>query len=201
MKQYFKTTKVHHCFNQEMNEPQPKTCKCRKFISREFASDLVANGIADWVIKFPEGVSSYDIILKGIAGKTPRAQTIEKAHVERYVDQIWNRGIAAFEDPELLMHLEMYHDIEMVERLKLFRNVGLELVAMKTASDDQGNLKGAAGHVLHDKIVAEADVLKLANAVDDPFLGESWFMPIGAGDQRTVVGKDVPVGQEKLDKS
>jgi hypothetical protein len=201
MKQYFKTTKVHHCFNQELNEPQPKKCKCRKFISREFAAGLVSDGVADWIIIYPQGVSSFDIILKGIAGKTPRAQTIEKAHIQRYIDQIWNIGIEAFEDPEVLAHLEMYHDIEMVERLKLFRTIGLDLVAIKTMSDDQGNLKGDAGRVLHNKIIADADKLKLANAVDDPFLGESWFMPIGAGDQRTVVGKNVPIGEEKLDKS
>ena len=201
VKQYFKTTKVHHCFNQELNEPQPKKCKCRKFISRDFAAGLVADGVADWVIIYPQGVSSFDIILKGIAGKTPRAQTIEKAHIQRYIDQIWNIGIEAFEDPEVLAHLEMYHDIEMVERLKLFRTVGLELVAMKQASDDLGMLKGEAGRVLHDKIIWEADMLKDATHVDDPFLGESWFMPIGAGDQRTVVGRDVPIGEEKLDKA
>lgn len=211
MKQYFKTTKVHHCFNQEMNiengpvvperDLQPKKCKCRKFISREFAADLVADGAADWVIKYPEGTPTFDIVLKGIVGKTPRAQTIEKAHIERYIDQIWNLGITAFEEPEVLAHLEMYHDIEMTERLKLFRNIGFELVAMKTASDDQGDLKGEAGHVLHNKIISEADTLKIANAIDDPFIGEAIFMPIGAGDQRTVVGKDVLIGEEKLDKS
>ena len=200
MRHFFKTTKVHYCYSQELNEPQPKICKCRKFISREEATDHVANGIADWIVKYPEGISTYDIILKGIAGKTPRSQTIEKAHIERYVDQIWNLGIAAFEDPEVLAHLDMYHDIEMIERLKLFRNIGLDLVAMKTASDDQGNLKGEAGRVLHDKIISEADTLKLASAIDDPFAGEAIFMAIGSGDSRTVVGRDVPIGEEKLDK-
>lgn len=200
MKQYFKTTKVHHCFNQELNEPQPKKCKCRKLISREFAANLVADGVADWVIKYPEGVASYDIILKGIAGKTPRAQTVESAHMERYVDQIWNIGIAGFCDPEVLMHLEMYHDIEMTERLKLFRNVGMELVQMKKESDECGILKGAAGQVLHDKIIDEAETLKSVSSVDDPFRGRAWFMPIGASDQRTVVGHDVEIGKEKLDK-
>ncbi len=86
MRQFFKTIKVHHCYNFEACEPKPKTCKCRKFIAKSFAEDLVADGVADWVISYPIGTTIYDaIILKGIAGKTPRAQTIEKAHIERYI--------------------------------------------------------------------------------------------------------------------
>jgi hypothetical protein len=193
LRQFFKTSKVHHCFDQELGNPQPVKCKCRKFISKEFASELVANGTAEWLTVYPEGVSSYDIVLKGITGKTPRAQTIEKAHIERYM------GISGDFDPETMTRLEVYHDIEMENRLKLFRNVGLELLQLKQFSDTHGTVVGAAGQVLSDKIIADADKLKLDSAVDDPFIGEALFMPIGAGDQRTVVGRDVEIGKEKLD--
>lgn len=196
MRQFFKTSKVHHCFSQELGIPQPKKCKCRKFVSKEFATNLVVDGIADWLIVYPAGVPSYDIVLKGIAGKTPRAQTIESAHIERYL------GISGDpDDPEIMERIEVYHDIEMENRLKLFRTVGLDLLQMKRQSDEFGNVIGAAGKVLSDKIITESDELKLNNAIDDPFVGEALFMPIGAGDQRTVVGRDVPIGEEKLDKN
>jgi hypothetical protein len=200
MRAFFKTTKVHHCFSQELNEPQPKKCKCRKFISKEFAGQLVQDGVADWIIKYPEGISTHDIIMKGIVGKTPRAQTIEKAHMQRYIDGVWNLGNEAFDDPEVMQRLEAYHDIEMVERLKLFHNVGMDLVSKKNESDGFGTLTGAAGKVLNDKFMAEVDQLKFKNYPSDHYIGRAVLMAIGS-DQRSTVGRDVEIGEEKLDNS
>ena len=134
MRAFFKTTKVHYCFHQEIGDPQPKKCKCRKFISKEFAEGLVADGIADWLVKFPEGVNTTDIVLRNIVSKTPRAQTIEKAHIERFIDQI---GDLEFDDPEVTMLFDIYHDLEMESRLKLF-SVGKDLMKLKVSSD--GNM-------------------------------------------------------------
>ena len=201
MRQFFKTTKVHYCFHQELGDPQPKKCKCRKFISKEFAEGLIADGVADWLITFPAGTPSTDIVMRNIASKTPRAQTIESAHIERYIDQIWNIGNADFDDPEVLAHLDRYHDLEMESRLKLFGVVGLGLVNLKNSSDGYGDLSGEAGQVLVEKLVAEADEMKLSIAQNDTWIGRSVFMPLG-GDQRTVGGVGVFVNKEdmRLDK-
>ena len=200
MRQYFKTCKVHHCFSQELSEPKPEKCRCRKFISKEFAAQLVADGVADYLIKYPEGIPAYDVVLKGRAGKTPRTPTLEKAHIERFVDYTWSPDINDDEnDVEISARFDEYQRIVIESRLKLFGSIGCDLIEHKKFSDTHGVLEGESGRVLADKIVQQADDMKKSVAIDDPFVGHAIFNPIG-GDQRTCIGKDVPVDEKKLDK-
>lgn len=199
MRAFFKTCKVHHCFSQELFEPRPSRCRCRKMISREFAAKLVADGVGDWLVVYPSGNATTDIVLKGRAGKTPRAQTIEKAHMERYAERLYSQ-VPDMDDPEVMQLFEIYHDIEIESRLKLFKDIGLELVSHKHFSDGHGHIVGEAARVLVTKIIAQADAMKISAAIDDPFRGEAIFNSVGK-DQRTCIGKNVSKDEIVLDKT
>lgn len=201
MRQFFKTTKLHHCFAQDKGERLPDKCRCRRFISIEFARQLVADGIADWLVDFLTATQTKDIVLSGKVGKTPRAKTVEKADIERYVDAIWRQknGMESFEgDDEVLALYDRYHDSDIEVRCELFKGIGMELLAHKQFSDTHGNIAGIAARVLADKLIDQADAMKLSVAVDDPYVGLALFMPLG-GDQRTCVGVDVEKSEIKLD--
>lgn len=191
---FFKTCKVHSCFNQEMNEPQPKICKCRKLITKDMAQKLVDDGIAQWLTDYSGEVPipSWNLVLCGRVGKTPRAHTIERAHMERYTERMYNPNFDNSESQELL---NQYHDIEMEVRLKLFGGIGSDLLRLKKDSDTYGSVEGIAGRVLVDKIMAEVDSIKWTAAKDDLYQGRAIFISLG-NDQRTVGG----VGKT-LDKS
>lgn len=47
----FKTkSRTHWCYSQELGEPKPKRCSCRKYIDLAEATILVNSGMAQWVI-------------------------------------------------------------------------------------------------------------------------------------------------------
>lgn len=96
----FKPVLIHACFDQRLGEQRPAECNCRYRISNDEAKDFVAQGRADWVILdwrngFPvEGANLVwgarptkeemeGTVSSAFALKTPRVQTIEKAHIER----------------------------------------------------------------------------------------------------------------------
>jgi len=92
----------------QLGETRPKNCRCSYRVSLVDAEKLVKNGIADYLIIdwryneekktfFPApnnnlvwgGKQAEDLglVKSSYAAKTPRVQTIEKAHIERaYVD-------------------------------------------------------------------------------------------------------------------
>jgi hypothetical protein len=186
MRSFFKTCRVHHCHSPEMGEPLPKKCRCRKLISRDMASDLVKDGIANWMLDYSGEVPipTWNIVLSGRVGKTPRAKTIEKADLERYTERMYNPNFDSTESQELI---NQYHDIEMETRLSLFGSIGSNLLRLKKDSDTYGNLEGVAGKVLVDKLMTEADSIKRTAAKDDQYQGRAIFTSLG-NDQRTVGG-------------
>lgn len=99
---------LHACFSQCLGENRPEKCNCRKRVSKEKAQELIDLGLVEWIITnwvyndeqkklvpvhhawhlvyssaAPEDAES--IVHAGYALKTPRVQTIEKAHIERSV--------------------------------------------------------------------------------------------------------------------
>ncbi len=97
----FRPVLVHACFDQRLGQLRPLTCRCRYRVSVDEANDFVAQGKADWIIVdwrngFPvEGANLVwgarpekqrdkdEKLSSAYALKTPRVQTIEKAHIER----------------------------------------------------------------------------------------------------------------------
>lgn len=213
MSRYFKTSTVHSCFSQELNERKPRKCKCRRYVSHEKAIEMVNTGEANWLIDYSLNIPipTWHIVLYGRVNKTPRSHTLERAHIERYLERqayyqdlewIFNEHIDAEKraKAESVSLWDEYHSIEIEERLKLFYKSGPELLKLKKLSDSQGVLTGGTGKVLSDKLVDEANKIKQSNIIDDPFVGEAIFMPIGAGDSRTEGGVGV-TKIKKLDKN
>ena len=189
---FFKTTLVHSCFSQELAEPQPKKCRCRKYVSKEQAQVLVNLGSADWLTDFSGDVPipSWDVVLRGRQGKTPRTPTLERAHMERKLELEGEHGMR---NPETIFEqterFEQYHDIEIEERLQLFRGVGPELRELKNYSDTLKNLQGDGGRQVMEQIVYKADDLKARGFTPDPFPGRAILSLIGF-DQRTQPSKN-----------
>jgi hypothetical protein len=150
------------------------------------ASDLVKDGIANWMLDYSGEVPipTWNIVISGRVGKTPRAKTIEKADLERYTERMYNPNFDSTESQELI---NQYHDIEMETRLSLFGSIGSNLLRLKKDSDTYGNLEGVAGKVLVDKLMTEADSIKRTAAKDDQYQGRAIFTSLG-NDQRTVGG-------------
>ncbi len=42
-------SKVHYCYNQQLGEPRPSTCRCRKYLTYADAAREVRLGFAQWV--------------------------------------------------------------------------------------------------------------------------------------------------------
>lgn len=213
MSRYLKTSVVHSCFSQDLNERKPKRCKCRKFVSQETAHKLVTNGTADWLVDYTTDppALTWHVVLTNRAKKTPRSKTIEKADIERYIerevieaDKKWLLGDKYQEDlAEVMQLFNVYHDIEIEERLKLFNSsISPELIQLKKHSDNCRELTGDSGKVLADKVHEESDKLKSTVIIDDPWAGRAIFISIGGTDQRTKhgLGKYVEMGKERLDK-
>lgn len=97
----FRPVVVHACFDQRLGQPRPDSCRCRYRVSVDEAREFVAQGKADWIIvdwrnNFPVEGSNLvwgarpekqrdenEKLSSAYAIKTPRVQTIEKAHMER----------------------------------------------------------------------------------------------------------------------
>jgi hypothetical protein len=122
---------VHRCLRPELNMgevPDPLTCGCREEISVEQLKERVSRG--EIVLLGPEGYACYSSKLR----RAPRAQTVEKAHIERanlskdsrkyggksakelqaIVDE--DKASRALEEQ---LRIELYHEIEIEERRKL----------------------------------------------------------------------------------
>lgn len=209
MRQFFKTVKVHSCYSQDsfednwngfpvetkiesLDKLRPKKCRCKWWVSTQVATQLVADGVASWEIKFEGGFQTYgnDIVLSGRAGKTPRAQTIEKAHMERYTERLYHTQVFYGDDnsEEVMERDDIYHDIEIEARIKFFHMVGQDLWLVKKYSDMQGDLTGEEGRNLSNYIVQQADEMKFGVAKEDQFVGRAIFNSLGY-DQRTDYSK------------
>lgn len=103
-----RTCLIHSCFSQNLGSQKPDNCVCRKRVTKDTANGLIAQGLAEWIITgyeynhelkmlvpvhhawhlvyssaAPENAEA--IVHAGYMLKTPRVQTIEKAHIERWV--------------------------------------------------------------------------------------------------------------------
>lgn len=198
----FRTSLVHSCHSPELSEPRPDSCKCRKLVSRDKAIEMVKHGEADWLISYENQnpMPTWNICLRGRVNKTPRSHTLERAHIERglerrdfIAEQLWlsdegkmSRDMEALiEGAQEQMELfELYHDLELEERYRLFRGCGTQLLEHKKFSDTFGTVEGAEGVYVNEIIVSRADQLKFEFALDDPYEGRVLFPMIGQ-DQRT----------------
>ena len=169
-KDFFKTCEVHYCYSADLGEPRPKKCRCKKVVSREMASTLVQIGEADWIIDSATGIPTWHVVLRGRTGKTPRANTIESAHMERYTEHSQNPAEAGDESIALL---DEYHDTVIEARLKFFRVVAADLLALKKRSDAQGTMEGTAALITDASVIREADDIKLRGIMKDPFAGRA----------------------------
>ncbi|SRR6266568_102798 len=77
---------VHTCYSIEAGDPKPTICACRKFVSSAVSKKLLAEGLAEYVLKYDRKVpyhSGTEVCLVNRKKSTPRAATIEKAHILR----------------------------------------------------------------------------------------------------------------------
>ena len=97
---------IHHCFDQAAGDPRPAKCRCRYRVTTEQAKKLVEEGLASYLIvdwkkdsagasipvtswnlvwgsKHEDKDEELEAVRSAFALKTPRVQTIEKAHMER----------------------------------------------------------------------------------------------------------------------
>jgi hypothetical protein len=204
----FRTSLCHSCFSADLGEPQPKICKCRKLVTRDKAVQMVAVGEAQWLVDYrgEVPVPTWNLVYTGRTAKTPRAHTLERSHIERSLerrDQIadaaWlsdegtmaqNIQMAAMGEFEQMELFELYHDLEMEERYKLFGHdtelgkLGRQLQEHKKFSDSFGTVEGDEARYVTEIITSRADELKVAASVDDPYEGRTLFPMIGFS-QRT----------------
>jgi hypothetical protein len=76
-----KTVRVHTCFSPE--EEMPLVCACRRDIMRHQADRWVSTGMAVWISIGKRHFRDKICMLDGSSQRTPRAATIDKAHIER----------------------------------------------------------------------------------------------------------------------
>lgn len=197
----FRTSLVHSCHSPELSEPRPEVCKCRRLVTREKAVEMVKVGEADWLIRYDLEVPTptWNICLRGRTSKTPRAHTLEKAHIQRglerrdeLADRAWlsdegqmakNMDAMIEGAQEQIELFELYHQLELMERYNFFRGCAPDLQELKKFSDTFGTVEGAEGKYVEEIIESRANELKLTFALDDPFEGRCLF-PIGR-DERT----------------
>jgi hypothetical protein len=138
---------VHACIRPELQMgeiPDPKTCSCREEVPVEKLKESVRRG--EIVLAGAEEHACYSSQHQ----KAPRAQTIEKAHVERanlsvdsrkYDGKSRKQLLAKIEEDrvsralEEKCRIEVFHEIEIEERRKLIREVPAE--AYDRMSDGQ----------------------------------------------------------------
>lgn len=76
-----KTVRVHTCFSVE--EEMPLVCACYRKITRHQANRWVRTGLAVWIVIGRKSFRDKICMLDGSSQRTPRAATIDKAHIER----------------------------------------------------------------------------------------------------------------------
>lgn len=200
----FRTSLVHSCFSIDLFEPQPKTCKCRKLVSRDKAVEMVKRGEADWLIDYRGEVPipTWNIAYRGRGKKTPRAKVTGRAEIERALerrdilaDKLWlaDEGKFARDMEDFILgakeHMErwdMEYEILNIGRIELFGHIGnpsRELLELKKFSDTFGTVEGAEGKYVTEIITSRADEIKNAAAVDDPYEGRTLFPMIGFSQQ------------------
>ena len=75
---------VHHCH--AIGCPQPNRCACARYVSSADAKEMVRQGLAEYLWLYPSDGNAFQThgaVVVVSAGKTPRVQTLEKAHMER----------------------------------------------------------------------------------------------------------------------
>lgn len=187
---------MHSCFNPELGELLRQKCRCRKLISKEDASILVKTGRAEWVVGM-DGIPTWDVALSGRGNKTPRAATIEKAHMQRAFggeisdDGDWVRRVeSALDDDGLNEREDIEIDglITLESRMELFA-CREQLLELKQFSDKMNgsaleSLEGLYAMRTDRKVAEESDNLKFQTAKEDPFPGRAVLLMIGL-DQRS----------------
>lgn len=126
-------TIVHRCIRPELDMgevPAPQTCRCREEMSGAELKECIGRG--EIVLVGPEGHACYSSKLR----RAPRAQTVEKAHMERANlskdsrkydgKSLKDLQAAVNEDKasralEEQVRIEVFHQIEMEERRNLTR--------------------------------------------------------------------------------
>lgn len=82
-----KTVRVHTCFSIQLGEELPTVCACNRTITLHQAQRWVRTGLSDWISVGKRTFHDKLCMINGSARRTPRAATIDKAHIERaYVD-------------------------------------------------------------------------------------------------------------------
>jgi hypothetical protein len=76
-----KTVHVHTCI--EFGEELPTICACRRWITLYQAKRWVRTGLADWISIGKRTFHDKVYIFNKSSQRTPRAATIDKAHIER----------------------------------------------------------------------------------------------------------------------
>ncbi len=74
---------------------------------------------------------------------------------------------------ESIALLDEYHDTVIEARLKFFRVVAADLLALKKRSDAQGTMEGTAALITDASVIREADDIKLRGIMKDPFAGRA----------------------------
>lgn len=212
---YFHTHLVHACFDPELYSvalivPSRKLreerftevlrlhdlalqqkCACKYWVSKEEVDEFLEMNLAEPLIDDRDEIfiPTRHLVVK-MAAKTPRAHTIEKAHMERGVFSD-NGKMADLLECGHYELIEQYHDIEVEERYRLFGiSVGKALLKLKKASDTLGTLEGQAGRYAEQVLLQQADRVKLETSTPDLFEGEPVLSYIGL-DQRTSVSKNI----------
>lgn len=129
---------VHSCIRPELQmgeTPDPLTCNCREEMSTEELKERIGHG--EIVLVGTEEHACYSSKRQ----KTPRVQTIEKAHIERanlssdsgkYNRTSWDQLLAKAEEDKASRALEeqgrieVFHQIEIQERRKLVKEIPAE---------------------------------------------------------------------------
>lgn len=75
---------VHTCLATKF-DPYVPGCTCRKFVSFDEAEDMVYSGQAVDLAERAAVFAHREILLIGVKVKVPRAQTIERTHIERAI--------------------------------------------------------------------------------------------------------------------
>src|SRR5208282_3784503 len=164
---------VHSCFSQRKGDPYvPRRCRCKKWITREEARLRVALGDADWkmvwFLKSKNPFPSRTEIVEEQDAKTPRSNTIEKAHMTRNIEG----------DEEEAASINVYQELMLTTRCLFVR--GMEQFAGRLILEEDGSWRGTP--ILWDEM-------------KDPFRGRVILVLFGY-DLRTCVGVDVEESAE-----
>jgi hypothetical protein len=110
-----KTVSVHTCFSLDLGEELPSLCACRRKITLFQAKRWVRTGLSEWIAVGKRTFHDKICMINGSAQRTPRAATIDKAHIERAYTS--DHGL------EDRVRIETYGQINKEELAKLVRVV------------------------------------------------------------------------------